>query len=91
MVQRGCSRENFVRYDEWGISMFKIPDFTEFDLQNLRENGNLTIRERTLLDLRNQEISIEECAEIMNMSVSTVSRTIKKLQNKSERLGIRVE
>lgn len=71
--------------------MFKIPDFTEFDLQNLRENGNLTIRERTLLDLRNQEISIEECAEIMNMSVSTVSRTIKKLQNKSERLGIRVD
>lgn len=71
--------------------MFKIPDLTEFDLRNLRENGNLTIRERTLLDLRNQEISLEECAEIMNMSVSTVSRTMKKLKSKSERLGIRAD
>ncbi len=71
--------------------MFKIPDLTEFDLRNLRENGNLTFRESTLLDLRNQEIPLEECAEIMNMSVSTVSRTMKKLKSKSERLGIRAD
>lgn len=68
--------------------MLKVPDFTEFDLRYLKENGNLTERERTLLELRNKQISLEERAEIMNMSVSTVSRTVKKLKNKCEKLGI---
>ena len=58
--------------------------FNAFDIKFIKENANLTDREEILLDLKNRKIvpSVEEIAEIMDMSVSTVSRTTKHLKEK---------
>lgn len=66
--------------------MLKIPDFTKPEIDYIKENANFTIQEEQLFDLRNAEHSIEECAEIMNVSVSTVKRINKKMKSKIIRL-----
>lgn len=62
---------------------FSIPD-----IEYIKKYANLTEREETLLELKNRKKppSIEECAEIMDMSVSTVSRTTKSLKRKIIRI-----
>lgn len=60
----------------------KIPNFTKPELTYIIENANLTKDEETLMWLRNNEHSLEECAEIMEYSVSTISRINKRLKNK---------
>ena len=60
----------------------KIPNFTKPELMYIIENANLTEDEETLMWLRNNEHSLEECAEIMEYSVSTISRINKRLKNK---------
>lgn len=84
----GDCRWGFCEYKSRTEPMFNVPEFTKPQIDLLIKEGNLTERERTLLDLRNQEISLERCAEIMDMSVSTVSRTIRKMRSKAERLGV---
>ncbi len=68
--------------------MLKIPDFTKIDLDYIKENGNLTPREGAILELRNQEYppTIEQIAEMLGTSPSTVSRAIKSLKKKMIRL-----
>lgn len=55
--------------------------FNEFEMQFIKKYANLTEREEHLLELKNrkEEISIEKCAEMMDMSVSTVTRTTRNL------------
>lgn len=60
----------------------KIPNFTKPELMYIVENANLTKDEETLMWLRNNEHSLEECAEIMEYSVSTISRINKRLKDK---------
>lgn len=60
----------------------KIPNFTKPELEYIIKQANLTKREETLLWLRNEERSIEECAEIMDYSTSTIDRINKSLKNK---------
>ena len=64
--------------------MLKIPDFTKPEIDFIKANANFTEREEILFDLKNRKNppSIEECAEIMEMSVSTVSRTTKSIKRK---------
>lgn len=62
--------------------MLKIPDFTRREIEYLLENCNFTSQERELFVLRNDEKSLEECAEIMNVSDSTVYRINRKMKNK---------
>ena len=68
--------------------MLKIPDFTKPELDYIRKNGNLTETEERILDLRNCEYppTIEQIAEILDKSPSTVSRAIKSLKKKIIRL-----
>lgn len=58
--------------------------FTVPEIERIKKYANLTEREETLLDLKNRKNipSVEEIAEIMDMSVSTVSRTTKILVSK---------
>lgn len=60
----------------------KIPNFTKPELMYIIENANLTKDEEMLMWLRNNEHSLEECAEIMEYSVSTISRINKRLKDK---------
>lgn len=62
--------------------MVVITNFITSDIERIKERGNLTNEERKLLDLRNQERTLEECAEIMCCSVSTVNRISKRLNTK---------
>lgn len=68
--------------------MLKIPNFTKPEIDYIKENGNLTSKEEQVLELRNQEYppTIEEMAEIMETSTSTVNRAIKSLKRKILRL-----
>lgn len=62
--------------------MLKIPDFTKKEINDIIEKANFTSRELKLFLLRNDEHSIEECAEIMNVSTSTIDRLNRKMKNK---------
>lgn len=66
--------------------MLKIPDFTKFEIDYIKENANFTAQETMLFDLRNEERCLEECAEIMNVSVSTIKRINKRMKNKIIRI-----
>ncbi len=65
-----------------GDIMLKISDFTKKELNDVKEKSNFTAQEAKLFDLRNQEYCFEECAELMNISVSTVYRINKKMKSK---------
>ena len=60
----------------------RIPDFTKPELDYIIANANLTKDEENLMWLRNNEHSLEECAEIMDYSLSTIKRINKRLKDK---------
>lgn len=60
----------------------KIHDLLQYEVDYVKQQGNLTERENQLFDLRNDEVPLEECAEIMNCSLSTVKRIHKSLKRK---------
>lgn len=68
--------------------MLKIPDFTKPEIDYIKTYGNLTPKEEQILELRNQEYppTIEQIAEILDTSPSTVRRAIKSLKKKIIRL-----
>lgn len=66
--------------------MLKIPDFTKPEIDFIKENANFKKEEMELFDLRNDECSIEKCAELMNVSVSTVKRINKRMKSKIIRI-----
>ncbi len=53
-----------------------------------KKNGKSkgTAQELTFFDLRNGECCLEECAELINISVSTVKRINKKMKEKIIRI-----
>lgn len=60
----------------------RIPDFTIPEIEYIKSKANFTIRENELFDLRNKETSLEECAYIMNCSLSTINRLNKAVKRK---------
>lgn len=60
----------------------KIYEFTVPELELLRAYCNFTAEERQLFDMRSQHIPLEECAENMNVSVSTAKRISRKVNKK---------
>lgn len=59
-----------------------IPDFTQREIDYLLEKCNFTKDEKMLFVLRNNEHSLEECAEMMDYSVSTINRINKRIKRK---------
>ena len=66
--------------------MLKIPDFTKLEIEYIKENANFTEQEEELFELRNKENSLEFCAELMNVSISTIKRINKKMKSKIIRI-----
>ena len=64
----------------------RIPDFVKSEIDYIKDNANMTPRETELFDLRNKENSLEECAERMNCSNSTVYRINKSMKIKIMRV-----
>lgn len=59
-----------------------INSFTLPELNHFRENCNFTRDERMLFEYRVKECSLEECAELMNISVSTAKRISRRVNRK---------
>lgn len=64
----------------------KICDFTVPELDKLRRKCNFTKDERFLFELRAEDIPLEQCAEIMNLSISAVKAKSQKINRKIERI-----
>lgn len=60
----------------------KVYDFTVPELEYFRNFCNFTKDDRELFELRKQNIPLEQCAEVMNVSVSTVKRISRRVNNK---------
>lgn len=63
-------------------AFLKVYDFTVPELNYFRTYCNFTEDERTLFEYRSKNIPLEQCAELMNVSVSTVKRLSRKVNNK---------
>ena len=60
----------------------KVYDFTVPELNYFRTYCNFTKDEEILFELRAKNMPLEQCAEIMNVSVSTIKRLSRKVNNK---------
>lgn len=60
----------------------KICDFTKREVEYLRQECNFTNDELQLFNMRATNIPLEECAERMNVSLSTAKRISRKVNNK---------
>lgn len=60
----------------------KIYDFTQPELDYFRNKCNFTDDESTIFEYRSKCVTIEECAERMNISVSTAKRLSRRVNGK---------
>lgn len=60
----------------------KVYDFTVPELNYFRTYCNFTNDVLQLFELRSQNMPLEQCAEKMNVSVSTAKRLSRKVNNK---------
>lgn len=60
----------------------KVYNFTVPELNYFRTYCNFTEDERILFEYRAKNIPLDRCAELMNVSLSTIKRLSKKVNNK---------
>ena len=60
----------------------QICDFVEWELQKFRNECNFTDEELEFFNYRSKNISIEQIAEDMNISVGKANRLSRKVKNK---------
>lgn len=63
-----------------------ISDFTNIELEYLRRNCNFVNNEKDLFELRGQGLSLEEIAEVLNLSVDGVKKISRKVNKKIARI-----
>ena len=63
-----------------------VSDFTVPELEHLRTTCNFVGNEERVFDLRSQGVSLEEIAEILNMSVTHIGRISQKVNKKIKRV-----
>lgn len=64
----------------------KVADFTKPEIDYFLDNCNFSLEEETLFRMRCRNVPLEQCAEEMNISVSTVKRLSRKMKNKIVRV-----
>ena len=60
----------------------KIYEFTVPELNYLREYCNFTSDQMALIDFRSKGMTLEQCAEEMNISISTAKRISQQVNRK---------
>ena len=63
-----------------------ISDFTNIELEYLRRNCNFVNNERDLFELRGQGFTLEEIAEVLNLSVEGIKKISRKVNRKIEKV-----
>lgn len=68
--------------------MLQTTRFTKFEIDFIREYGNLTEREETILHERNKDnpLTIEALAEELGISARQTSRAVESLKGKIDRV-----
>ena len=64
----------------------KICEFVKPEIRFILAEGNFTEDENILFLLRCDDVPLERCAELMNVSVSTVKRLNRRLKDKIDKL-----
>lgn len=64
----------------------KICEFVNSEINYIISESNFTKEQLILFNLRVKDIPLEECAERMNVSVSTVKRLNKRIKAKIDKL-----
>lgn len=64
----------------------KIYDFTVPELDFFRHACNFTPDEMMLFDYRASQYPLEQCAELMNVSLSTIKRLSRRVNRKIEKV-----
>lgn len=64
----------------------KISDFTMPEIEYLRQQCNFTEDQDKLFLLRTKDMPLEECAEVLNVSVSTVKRANRRIKEKINKI-----
>lgn len=64
----------------------KICDFVNSELEHILSEANFTKDEERLFLLRAKDIPLEECAEIMDLSLSAIKQKSRKINSKIERV-----
>lgn len=59
-----------------------ISDFTELELDRLRDSCNFVCNESCVFEMRSHGMSLEEIAEVLDMSVNGVKKISRKVNNK---------
>ena len=62
-----------------------VSDFTVPELERLREQCNFIGNERQVFEFRSKGVSLEEIAEILDMSVTHIGRISQKVNKKIKR------
>lgn len=65
-----------------------IADYTKKEVEYFLEECNFTEPQEVFFLLRSKDVSIEECAERMNISVSCANRISAKVRQKIDRVKI---
>lgn len=60
----------------------KISNFIQEEIDRIIEKANFTDREKELFYLRNKEKTLEDCAEMLGYSLSTINRLNKEVKKK---------
>ena len=63
-----------------------ISDFTNIELEYLRRNCNFVNNEKDLFELRGQGFTLEEIAEVLNLSVEGIKKISRKVNRKIEKV-----
>ena len=64
----------------------KISEFVTSEVDYLLTECNFTEDEQALFLMRTKDIPLEECAERMNVSVSTIKRANKRIKTKIDKV-----
>lgn len=65
-----------------------ISNFTSIELDYLRRTCNFVNNEKDLFELRGKGLSLEEIAEVLNLSVDGVKKVSRKVNNKIARVHL---
>ena len=63
-----------------------ISDFTAKELEHFRESCNFVCNEKEVFELRSQGLSLEEIAEVLNLSVEGIKKISRKVNHKIGRV-----
>ncbi len=66
----------------------KICDFVKCELDYILQEANFTKDEQMLFIYRSKDIPLEECAELMDISCSTVNRINRKMKGKVNKIEV---